>query len=77
VLYNIPSFPVNPFISAEIFCPVSSDRKRSVEKNRVMAGVEYNISKNHSVEAEFMHQRDYLPHMADIVVISLGYNLKF
>jgi opacity protein-like surface antigen len=77
VLYNIPSFPVNPFISAEIFCPVSSDKKRSIDKNRLMAGVEYNISKKHSVEAGYIFQRDYLPHISDINIISLGYDLKF
>jgi opacity protein-like surface antigen len=77
VLYNIPSFPVNPFISAEIFCPVSSDKKRSVEKNRFQAGVEYNISKEQSIDAEYIFQRDYLPHIADLNIVSLGYNLKF
>jgi len=77
VLYNIPSFPVNPYLSAEIFCPVSSDKKRSIDKNRFMAGVEYNITKKHSIDAEYMFQRDYLPHIADINVITIGYNLKF
>ena len=77
ILYNIPSFPVNPFISAELFCPVSSEKKRSVDKNRFMAGAEYNINKKNSVEAEYIFQRDYLPHLSDINVISLGYNLKF
>jgi hypothetical protein len=77
VLYNIPSFPLNPYLSAEIFCPVSSDKKRSVDKNRFIAGVEYNLTKKHSFDAEYMFQRDYLPHIADINVISLGYNLKF
>jgi hypothetical protein len=54
VLYNIPSFPVNPYLSAEIFCPISSEKKRSIDKNRLMAGVEYNINKKHSVEAGYI-----------------------
>ncbi len=77
VFYNIPSFPVNPYLSTEIFCPISSDKKRSIDKTRYMAGLEYNFTKKQSVEAEYMFQRDYLPHISDINIISLGYNLKF
>ena len=38
-LYNIPSFPVNPYISAELFFPMFTKTERSVEKNRFMAGL--------------------------------------
>jgi Protein of unknown function (DUF2490) len=75
--YNIPSCPVNPFAFTEIFCPVSSDKKRSVEKERFAIGAEYKISKKHSVDAAYMFERDYLPHLSDINLISLEYNLKF
>jgi predicted porin len=76
-LYNIPSFPVNPYISAELFFPMFRQTTRKVEKDRFMAGVEYNISKKHSVDLEYMFQRDFLPHISDINVISLNYNIKF
>lgn len=76
-LYNIPSFPVNPFISSEIFSPMFSDARRKIDKGRYMAGVEYNIAKRYSVEFAYMFQRDYLPHITDINIISLEYNLKF
>jgi hypothetical protein len=76
-LYNIPSFPVNPYIAAELFFPMLTETERYVEKNRFMAGVEYNISKKHTLELEYMHQRDFLPHISDINVISAGYNIKF
>jgi hypothetical protein len=76
-LYNIPSFPVNPYISAEIFFPMFTETASSIDKNRLMAGVEYNISKNHSIELEYMFQRDYYPHISDINVISLNYKIKF
>jgi hypothetical protein len=76
-LYNIPSFPVNPYIAAEIFCPMFTKTTRYVDKDRFMAGLEYNIAKKHSVEVEYMFQRDFLPHIKDINVISVGYNLKF
>lgn len=76
-LYNIRSFPVNPFISAEIFVPMFTDAKRDIGKGRYMVGVEYNIAKRHSVDIAYMFQRDYLPHISDINVLSLEYNLKF
>jgi hypothetical protein len=75
--YDIPSFPLNPYISAEFFFPVFSEVTRSVEKNRFMAGFDYNISKTHSMELEYMFQRDFLPHISDINVVSINYNFKF
>jgi hypothetical protein len=76
-LYNIPSFPVNPYISAEFFFPMFTSTERHVDKNRFMAGFDYNIAKKHSVEIEYMFQRDFLPHISDINIVSVGYNLKF
>jgi hypothetical protein len=76
-LYNIPSFPVNPFISVEFFCPVFTSSEKAVDKNRFMGGIEYNISKKHTIELEYIHQRDYLPHMSDENIISVSYDFKF
>lgn len=76
-LYNIPSFPVNPYISAEFFFPMFTKTERDVEKNRFMAGFEYNIAKKHSIELEYMFQRDYLPHISDINIVSVNYSIKF
>ncbi len=50
-LYNFPSFPVNPYIAAELFFPMFTETERYVEKSRLMAGVEYNVSKKHSLGA--------------------------
>ena len=41
------------------------------------AGVELRILKQHSVEVEYIFQRDYLPHISDINIISVNYNFKF
>lgn len=76
-LYDIPSFPVNPYLSAEFFFPMFSETERHIEKNRFMAGFEFNIAKKHSMEIEYMFQRDFLPHISDMNIISVGYNLKF
>ena len=77
VLYDIPSFPVNPFISAEAFIPVFSETSKKIDKNRFMFGAEYNIAKKHSLEVEYIFQRDYLPHLSDINILSVNYNIKF
>jgi hypothetical protein len=77
ILYNIPSFPVNPYLSSELFFPMFTQSERSVEKNRFMAGIEYNIAKKHSFDLEYMFQRDYFPHISDINIVSFCYNLKF
>jgi hypothetical protein len=76
-LYNIPSFPVNPYIAAESYLPLFSDTERKIEKNRFMAGAEYKISKKHSVELEYMFQRDFIPKIKDRNIISVNYNFKF
>lgn len=75
-LYKTPSFPVNPYVYAESFFPMFSDNTRTIEKNRFAAGIEFSIAKRHSVEAEYIFQRDYLPHISDINIISINYNIK-
>ena len=77
VLYNIPSFPVNPYVLSELFFPVFNEDKKDLDKIRYTAGFEYNISKKHSVELEYTFQRDYYPKLTDINIISVNYNLKF
>lgn len=76
-LYDIPSFPANPYIAAELFFPMFTESERYVEKNRFMAGFEYNISKKHSIELEYMFQRDFFPKLRDMSIISVNYQIKF
>jgi hypothetical protein len=76
-IYRTPNFPVDPYFYAELFFPVFTDAGRTIEKNRFSAGIEYNLSKKHSFEAEYIFQRDYLPNIDDINIISINYNLKF
>jgi MFS superfamily sulfate permease-like transporter len=75
--YKTPSFPLNPFIGAEIFCPVFKESDVVIDKKRFSAGVEYKISKKHSVELEYLFQRDYKPDLRDDHIISLNYKFKF
>ncbi len=75
--YKTPSFPVNPFIEVELFCPVFKESDIIIDKKRFSAGVEYKISKNHSVEVEYIFQRDYKPKLCDDHIISLNYKFTF
>jgi hypothetical protein len=77
VLYNIPSFPVNPYVSFELFFPVFNETKKNLDKARYIAGFEYNISKQHSIELEYIYERDSYPKLANMNIISVNYNLKF
>ena len=74
--FKTPSFPVNPYISAELFCPVFKESDIIVDKKRIAGGIEYKISKRHSVEAEYIYQRDYKPKLAYDHIISLNYKFK-
>jgi hypothetical protein len=75
-IYKIPDFPVNPYLSIEYFCPMFENADRLNGKSRYALGFDYKISKKHSVSAEYIFQRDYLPHISDINIIALSYNFK-
>jgi hypothetical protein len=75
--YKTQDFPVNPYIYAESFLPLFVDKDRVIGKNRFAAGMEFSIGKRHSVEAEYIFQRDYLPDLLDENIISVNYSLKF
>jgi hypothetical protein len=75
--YKTPTFPLDPYIYAESFFPMFSDESGNLGKSRYSTGVELSISKKHSVEAEYIFQRDYLPQISDINIISINYNIKF
>lgn len=77
VQYDIPSFPVNPYVATEYFFPVTSNADTKIDKKRYMLGAEYNIFKKHTIELEYIFQRDYHPNLTDINIISLNYNIKF
>jgi hypothetical protein len=76
-VYITKNFPVDPYIYAETFCPMFSENSGTVGKNRFAAGFEFKIANHHSVSVEYIFQRDYLPHISDINIISVNYNIKF
>jgi predicted porin len=77
VIYKTPSFPINPFISFETFFRMFEATDKRFDKNRFMAGLEYKIDKKQSFEAAYMFERDFFPHLSDMNIISVSYNIKF
>jgi hypothetical protein len=76
VVYKTPTFPVNPYLYYESFSPMFTDKTKAIEKERLAAGLDFSIAKHHSASIEYIFQRDYLPHLSDINIISITYNLK-
>jgi hypothetical protein len=76
-LYKTPTFPLDPYIWAETYSPMFSTESGELGKVRYSAGMELRIAENHYVETEYIFQRDYLPKISDINIISINYKIKF
>jgi hypothetical protein len=76
-VYKTPTFPLNPYIYIESFFPMFSENSGTIGKNRFSAGLDLNIVKHHSLELEYIFQRDYHPHLSDLNILSLNYDIKF
>ncbi len=74
--YKTPSFPINPYASFETFSRVFEQADMTIEKYRLGIGFEYKIGKRQSAELGYLFQRDHQPHLSDISIIELSYNLK-
>jgi len=77
VLYKIKKFPLDPFFSYDSFYPLFSNSDVFIDKHRFSLGTEYKFSKNHSIEVEYMYQRDYSPNLLNSNIISICYDIKF
>lgn len=75
--YRTPSFPVNPWVFAETFIPTYPETDKFIAVLRMGTGVEYKISKNHSLEISYVFRRDYIPKLYNINLLNVGYNLSF
>ena len=76
ITYRTPSFPLNPYFYYEAFCPMFVNSDRVIGKQRFSLGVQYKTPKKHTIEIGYIRQRDFLPHISDINVLSLGYDFK-
>lgn len=75
-IYKIPDFPINPYLCIESFSALFENSDRLIDKNRFTIGFEYKLAKRHSVDAEYVFQRDFLPHLSDINIVAVTYNFK-
>lgn len=76
VMYRTPSFPVNPYFYYEAFCPMFVKSDRVIGKQRFSLGIQYKTAKKHTIDVGYIRQRDFLPYISDISIISLEYNFK-
>lgn len=75
--YKIPHFPLDPYLSFEIFTPMFRSSEQFVSKSRSTAGVDYKISKKHLAGMEYTYQRDNTPHLKIINLITVSYTYRF
>jgi hypothetical protein len=75
--YNLSSFPVVPYLYMESFSPVFSGSRLSMSKTRYSAGAQLKITRNSSIEAEYIFQRDFQPKISNEHIVSLNYKIKF
>jgi hypothetical protein len=75
-VYKTPAFPIDPYVYIESFCPIFQEMIRTIEKNRFAGGIAFSIATHHTAEIEYIFQRDYLPHLSDINIISVNYIIK-
>ncbi len=75
--YKTPSFPVNPYINIESFIQMFQPVEKRIDKWRFGAGITYKIAKKQSIDAEYIFQRDYAPHLSNISLVTVEYKLKF
>lgn len=75
--YDSPSFFINPFIYAESFTPVYSEYDKIIGEYWLGSGFELKITRNQTFELTYIFQRDMIPKVKDLHVISLEYKIRF
>jgi hypothetical protein len=75
--YKLPSSPLKPYIYLESFSPLFSNSPLAISKYRLSAGFDLMISRRSSADLGYIFQRDYHPHISNLHIISLTYNIKF
>lgn len=75
--YDSPSFFINPFIYAESFTPLFSEYDKKISEYWLGSGFEMVITRKQAVELEYIFQRDMMPKVKDLHIISINYNIRF
>ena len=67
----------SPYISVELFSPLSYPRYNAFDNIRTTAGIEYAISKHHKIEINYMIQKEVNVSEPEMdFVLGLGYSYK-
>jgi hypothetical protein len=74
--YNIKNFPVDPYIGFESFTKMKLNQDNVIDKSRFSAGFDYKISKKHSVQLEYILERDAIPELYFIHIVSVSYKFS-
>ena len=74
--YNIAKSKIEPVIYYESWSKLFEGTEKTIEKYRLSAGATYKINKKNKIGISYIFQRDYLPHLKDINIISLSYDFK-
>jgi hypothetical protein len=75
--YNIKSFPVDPYIGFESFTKLTVSPEYIIDKARISAGFDYRINNKHSAQLEYILERDAIPELYYIHIVSATYSFAF
>jgi hypothetical protein len=74
--YPVANF--SPYLSGEVYLPIFYNEYKPIDKIRVEAGLEYDISKQQSVDLGYLIQREFFENNPKTdFVIQLGYKFSF
>ncbi len=74
--YNIPKSKIEPFVYYESWSKIFEATVKTIEKYRLSAGATYKLRKKNKIGIGYIFQRDYLPHLKNLNVISLTCDFK-
>ena len=75
--YDIPKFPVTPFVYLEPFIPVQHGTPFEISRIRLGAGADLKINKKNRLQTGFIYQHDYGQTDANRKIMSVSYKIKF
>lgn len=75
--YKLKSFPVDPYVFAEVFVPLSDNNGMEVSKKRLSAGVKLKVTNHSSLDFGYIYQADKKPDDLNSSILSVRYSIKF
>lgn len=75
--YDFSTFPLDPYVYAELFLPIEKNNGFEITKSRVSAGAKLTVSGRSSVDFEYIYQKDKKPYEINTDIISVNYSFRF